>query len=71
MDKVVDIEEGKEDGARAQVVRGEAQGLHPTGPLLRPACHQTLLSGACTDASTAAIRRVAVVIANSSAVPMC
>ena len=38
MDEVVHIEEGEEDGARAQVLRGEADGLHPTGALLRPAC---------------------------------
>ena len=42
VDKVVHIEEGKEDGARAQVIRGEAYGLHPTGALLRPA-HQQLM----------------------------
>ncbi len=75
MDKVVYVEEGEEDGARAQVVRGEAQGLHPTGPLLGPACHPNLLSGeqatnARIDASTAATRRVAVVTANSEAVCM-
>jgi len=74
VDKVVHVEEGKEDGARAQVVRGEAQGLRPTGPLLRPACHPNLLrakQATCIDASAAAIRRVAVVTANSSAVCMC
>ena len=76
MGKVVYIEEGKEDGARAQVIRGEAQGLHPTGPLLRPACHKHLLRGkqaviACTVAIAAATRMVAVAIANSGAVCMC
>ena len=37
--EVINIEEGEEDGARAQGIRVEAYGLHSTGPLARPANH--------------------------------